>query len=76
MQDRAHPPPIRIEPGSIYDESYLRLTLGLTEASLRRATQREGLRYARCGFRRFYLGEWVLHWLEQRASERVKEGRR
>jgi hypothetical protein len=55
-------PSLRIERGAVYDEAAVRLGLGLTEHAMRRA-RREGLRSARCGLQRFYLGEWVLDWL-------------
>jgi hypothetical protein len=55
--------PITIEPATVYDDSALRLALGITSATLSNARRNGCLRFTRKGKRTLYLGEWVLAWL-------------
>jgi len=56
--------PVRIEPGSIYDESALLFNLGLARASVLQARRDGLLRFACVGRKNLYLGRWILDWLE------------
>jgi hypothetical protein len=56
--------PVRIEPGSIYNEGALLFNLGLPNASVARARRDGLLRFACVGKKNLYLGSWVLSWLE------------
>jgi hypothetical protein len=56
--------PVLIEPEALYDDSALRLTLGVTSATLANARRTGMLRYSRRGKRTLYKGSWILAWLE------------
>jgi len=61
--------PVSINPNAIYDDGSLRQALGLTDATLAAARRNSSLRFTRQGKRTFYLGQWVLDWLETTAKE-------
>jgi hypothetical protein len=63
--------PARIEPDAIYDDGSLRLSLGLTAATLARARRRGELRSTRKGARTLYIGRWVLAWLAGEGADEV-----
>ena len=58
--------PVLIEPEALYDDGSLRQALGLTDAALATARRAGMLRYTRQGKRTFYLGKWILAWMESR----------
>jgi hypothetical protein len=62
--------PIRIEPYAIYTDGELRILLGLTSRLMSRERRTGRLRHARRGRRTYYLGRWVLDWLEEAADDR------
>ncbi len=66
--------PFKIDMAAVYDDSALRLSLGVTSATLTRARRAGRLRHTRKGKRTLYLGEWVLAWLRDTEAEKaVKE---
>ena len=54
----------QIDPQAVYDDGALVLALNMTFSTLARARQTGTLRFTRKGKRTFYLGRWVLDWLE------------
>ena len=67
--------PVLIEPEALYDDGLLRQALGLTDAALANARRAGMLRYTRQGRRTFYLGRWILAWLECQAAPRPEAAR-
>ena len=59
---------VSIQPNAVYGDGQLRLLLGLTSATLSRERREGRLRHVRKGHRTFYLGQWVLDWLESGAA--------
>lgn len=57
--------PHRIDPLEVYDDGSLGMALGLPEGTLARARREGRLRFTKKGNRRYYLGSWVLTWLEE-----------
>jgi hypothetical protein len=57
--------PITIEPAAVYDDGALVAALGIPSATLNRARRGRQIRYTRKGKRVFYLGQWVLDWLQE-----------
>jgi hypothetical protein len=49
---------------TVYDDDALRLGLGLSHGALEAARKSGRLRHTREGARTFYLGAWVLAWIE------------
>jgi hypothetical protein len=70
--DSDYAPP-RIDPDALYEESGVRLLLGLTEHALRQGRTRQGLRSARRGRRRFYRGQWLIDWLLSESANAGKD---
>jgi hypothetical protein len=53
-----------IDPNAVLDASHVQALLGLRKSSLRREIREKRLRVAkRCG-RHFFLGRWILEWIE------------
>jgi hypothetical protein len=59
--------PVTIALDGLYDDTSLHEALGLTPTALASARRAGTLRYSRRGKRTFYLGKWVLAWLESDA---------
>jgi hypothetical protein len=57
--------PILIQPEALYDAAALRHLLGLAEGTLVKGRREENLRHVTKGTRTFYMGAWVLEWLER-----------
>jgi hypothetical protein len=55
---------VTLEPAGVYDDGSLHLLLGLTPAALAKGRREGTLKHSRKGARVFYLGRWVLDWLE------------
>ena len=64
-----------IEPDGIYDDGSLHLALGVTPATLARARRSGELRFSRKGKRTFYLGKWVLDWIQADARQEVSHAK-
>jgi len=60
--------PIRIDPGAVYDDGTVVLTLDIPSATLARARRDGRLRYTRQGRRVLYMGQWLLDWLAADSS--------
>jgi hypothetical protein len=58
--------PTLIDPDAVYDDGALHLALGIPSTTLIRARRDGNLRFTRKGHRVFYLGRWVLDWLDSR----------
>lgn len=54
-----------ISPLTVYDDDALRLGLHLSQAAIDDARRSGRLRSTHHGSRTFYLGAWVLAWLEE-----------
>ena len=67
--------PVPLEPGSVYSDDALSVTLGIPRATLLRARRLGHLRHARTGQRILYLGQWVRDWLEREAGTVAREKR-
>jgi hypothetical protein len=59
------PAGIEIRPEVLYDDSALFFLLGLTPGVVARARREGKLRFTRQGRRTYYLGKWILSWLEK-----------
>jgi hypothetical protein len=59
--------PVLLDPEAVFDDGALYQALGLTPASLAAGRRAGTLRYTKQGKRTFYLGKWVLAWLESAA---------
>lgn len=66
--------PITIDPGAVYDDGSLSLTLDVSLETLVRARRQRRLRYTRLGRRTLYFGQWVLDWLRSDIHEEVSHG--
>jgi hypothetical protein len=64
---------IRIDPAGIYDDVLLYAALELSAATLARARKEGRLRFTRQGRRIFYLGAWVLAWLEADSHQEASD---
>lgn len=53
-----------IDAGAVYDDAALQIALGMGAESLASARKSGGLRFTRKGRRIFYLGRWILDWME------------
>ncbi len=62
--------PVCIDPHAVYDDGAIVLTLDVPSTTLARARRTGRLRYARAGRRIFYLGQWVIDWLQTDANRR------
>jgi hypothetical protein len=56
--------PLHIDPDGIYPEGHVRILLGLSESEMKRARRTRALRWSAQGRQRFYLGQWLLNWLQ------------
>lgn len=63
--------PISIDPQAIYDDGAISIALGLPSATLIQARRKGKLRYSRKGKRIFYLGQWLLDWLNADCRQEV-----
>jgi hypothetical protein len=59
------PAAIEIKPESLYDDAALYFLLGITPGVVARARREGKLRFTRPGRRTYYLGKWILSWLEK-----------
>lgn len=53
-----------IEPTAIYDDGAIALALDIRLATLARARREGKLRFTRKGQRVFYLGAWIIEWMQ------------
>jgi len=60
---------LRIDPLTVYDEGSVALALDISLTSLCRARREKRLRFTRIGHRVFFLGSWLLDWLNADAQE-------
>jgi hypothetical protein len=65
--------PFSIQRDGVYDDGQVRLALDLPEATLRRERREGRLRYIRKAGRVFYLGSWLMEWLESEAAQKSGE---
>ncbi len=63
--------PFPIDPGAVYDDGVIVLTLDIPSATLVRARRNGQLRYTRQGRRILYLGQWLLDWLTATSAPTV-----
>lgn len=59
-----------IEADAVYDNPALQAILGMGPDALSAARKHGDLRFTRKGRRIFYLGQWILDWLEGDAQHR------
>jgi hypothetical protein len=56
---------IKIDPDAFYTEGEIVIGLDISSGTLSKAKKSSQLRYRKIGKRTFYLGRWILDWLEQ-----------
>ena len=61
-----------VNPTSIYDDSTIQQSLGISAESLKRARKMRKLRFAKNGHRILYLGRWLIDWLESEATDQLE----
>ena len=64
------------DPDAVYEDSAVRLALGITSATLSRERNCGRLRYCRKGNRCFYFGRWLLEWIGSDSSKTEARGER
>ena len=57
---------------AVYDDGTLLVELGISPSATARARREGKLRFCKVGHRTFYLGQWVLQWLEAASAERAR----
>jgi hypothetical protein len=55
---------VLLEPEGLYDDGSLYNLIGLSDATLARARREGLLRYTKQGHKIFYLGKWLIEWLQ------------
>jgi hypothetical protein len=61
--------PVEIIPEHVYDDGAVITLLGITESSLARARATGELKYTRKGKRVFYLGSWIIEWMNKPSTQ-------
>ncbi len=56
--------PVSIPPDTVYDDSAVELSLGVTPTALAEGRKSGKLRFSRVGKRTLYRGEWLLAWFD------------
>lgn len=67
--------PVSLLPDQVYDDGAILLSLGITAVTLANARRERKLRYTRKGRRTFYLGKWILEWLEREQEDELQSCR-
>jgi hypothetical protein len=67
-------PPHCIEVGAVYSPRQLRFFLGLAKSTIAREIKHGRLRVARRGNKYYFLGQWLLQWLQDGELPPRREG--
>ncbi len=62
---------LTVEPTAIYDEYQIRRALGLTEHLMLKERRDGRIKFARRGRRVYYLGSWIINWMEGDTAQGV-----